>query len=174
MKRSFVIWLTGISGSGKTTLGKGLKARFKKIYGQVEFIDGEQVRDFFKNDLGYTRKERILNVKRIAFASMLIAKNGTPVIVANIAPYYEVRDFIRENIKNYMQVFLRLPLKEAIRRDTKGHYKKFKNGKMKNFIALDDNYDTPRNPDIIVDTKKHTIKESLDKIENFVRKRYKK
>jgi len=166
-----VIWLTGISGSGKTTLGLRLKQELEKKHKNIEFIDGEIVREFFGNDLGYSREERIQNVKRITFAAMLIAKNGTDVIVANIAPYYEVRDFIRKSIKDYIQIYLRISTEKAIERDTKGHYKGYKEGKLNNFIGIDDVYDIPRNPDLIVDTEKETAEESLQKITNFLKKR---
>ncbi len=159
-----VIWLTGVSCSGKTTLGLRLKQELEKKYECVEFIDGEVVREFFENDLGYTRKERIQNVKRIAFAAMLVAKNGTPVIVANIAPCYEARDFIRRHIKDYIQIYVKVSMEAAMQRDIKGHYAKYNNGELKNMVGLDDSYDVPRNPDLIVDTEQETVEESLEKI----------
>lgn len=166
-----VIWLTGISGSGKTTLGLKLKSELEKKYGRIEFIDGEDVRHFFENDLGYTREDRILNVKRISFAAMLVAKNGTNVIVANIAPYYEVRDLIRRHLDNFIEIYLKIPIELAMKRDTKGHYNKSKQGKLNNFIGVDDNYDVPRNPDLIVETDKETIEESVNKILDLLHKK---
>ena len=168
---SNVIWLTGISGAGKTTLGFLLKNELEKKYGNIEFIDGDTVRDFFENDLGYARRDRILNVKRIAFAAMLVAKNGTNVIVANIAPYYEVRDFIKKRIKNYIQIYVKASIEEVVKRDVKGHYKKYKDGTMNNLVGVDDNYDIPRSPDLIIDTEKESVEESLTKIINFLEKR---
>lgn len=168
IQTGYVIWLTGISGSGKTTLGIGIKEYLEKKYSQVEFIDGDIVRGFFENDLGYSRKERILNVKRIAFAAMLVAKNGTNVVVANIAPYYEVRDFIRKHIKNYIQIYLNISLEEVMRRDVKGHYAKYEKGKMDNLIGADDIYDVPRQPDLIVNTGETTSEESLSRIIEFL------
>lgn len=163
-----VIWLTGISGSGKTTLGLRLKEQLEKRRGNTAFIDGDAVRRFFEDDLGYTRGERIHNVKRIAFAAAQIAGNGTHVIVANIAPYYEVRDFIRKNIKGYIQIYLKLSLEEAMARDVKGHYAKYKKGEMKNIIGLDDPYDVPRNPNLTVDTEKKGVEECLDMMLDYL------
>jgi adenylylsulfate kinase len=165
---SNIIWFTGISGAGKTTLSLLLKKELEKKCGHVEFIDGDVVRDFFENDLGYSRKERILNVKRIAFAAMLVAKNGTNVIVANIAPYYEVRDFIRKHIPDYIQIYLKVSTDEVIKRDVKGHYKKYNEGKINNLIGVDDNYDIPRNPDLTVDTELESESDSLKKILKFL------
>lgn len=159
-----VIWLTGISGSGKTTLGLRLKEELQKRYGRVEFIDGDTVREFFEDDLGYTRDERISNIKRIAFAAMLLGRNQTHVIVANIAPYYEARDFVRRHIKDYIQIYLRITPEEAAGRDVKGYYARHKSGELKNMVGLDETYDEPRNPDLIVDTGRETADESLKKI----------
>ncbi len=168
---AYVIWLTGISGSGKTTLSLKIKDELEKKYGNVEFMDGDIVREFFEDDLGYTRKERIFNVKRIAFAAMLLAKNGTHVIVANIAPYYEVRDFIRMHIEKYIQIYLQISIEEAMRRDIKGHYIKYRKGELNNLVGVDDNYDIPRNPDLVVDTGKEAVEESIHKIMNFLSKK---
>lgn len=166
---AYVVWLTGISGAGKTTLGQALKKELEKKYDRIEFLDGDLVRDFFENDLGYTRKERILNIKRIAFAAMLLAKNGINVIVANIAPYYEVRDFIRKHIKNYVQVYLKVSHEEVRKRDAKGFYKRHEKGELKNLIGMDDIYDVPRKPDLVIDTERESIEKALDKILNYLK-----
>ena len=163
-----VIWLTGISGSGKTTLAKSLKAKLAKKSVAAEVLDGDDVRAFFESDLGYSRRERIMNVKRIAFAAMLLARNGTNVIVANIAPYYEVRDFIRRKISNYIQIYLKTSVSKVMERDPKGHYRQAKEGKLKDLIGVDDAYDVPRRPDLIVETDKETVAESVLKIMNFL------
>jgi adenylylsulfate kinase len=166
-----VIWLTGISGSGKTTIGIRLQAELEKRYERIEFIDGDIVRNFFENDLGYVRSERIMNVKRIAFAAMLVAKNNTPVIVANIAPYYEVRDFIRKHIPNYIQVYLDSSQEKVVERDVKGHYARFQNFEMENMIGLDDAYDIPRCPDLVVNTDCESVQESLDDVLEMLREK---
>jgi len=163
-KAGFVLWLTGISGSGKTTLGKMLHNALCKQYEKVEFLDGDHVRAFFNNDLGYTRQERISNIKRIAFAAHMLAENEVPVVVANIAPYYEVRDFIRQKVNTYIQVYVKASLDTVIKRDVKGYYAKHKNGEMDNLVGCDDGYDVPRNPTLIVDTDTETPEESFQKI----------
>jgi len=160
----YVIWLTGISGSGKTTLGKGLYDVLCKRYSRVEFIDGDSVRSFFEDDLGYSRAERIMNVKRIAFAARLLALQGVQVVVANIAPYYEVRDFIRRHSKNYIQIYCEISLADVQKRDVKGHYARYAQGELTNLLGLDDTYDIPRTPDCIVHTGCETIEDSLQRI----------
>lgn len=166
---AYVIWFTGISGSGKTTLARRLKQELERRYASVELIDGDAVRDFFEHDLGYTRRERIMNVKRIAFAAHLVAKNGILVIVANIAPYVEVRDFIRRHMPDYIQIYLKVPLETAIERDVQGHYKRYRQGSEKNIVGLDDSYETPRNPDLVIDTSNKTPQESVRSVLEYLK-----
>jgi len=166
-----VIWLTGPSGSGKTTLAFRLNKEFEARKIPVEVLDGDMVRDFFENDLGYSRAERIQNVKRIAFAAMMIAKNGTHAIVANIAPYYEVRDFIRRRIKNYLQVYCRASLTTLKSRDVKGHYARAEKGEMKEMVGLDDPYEIPRHPDLILETDRESVDQSFRRLVSFCEER---
>jgi adenylylsulfate kinase len=148
-----------------------LKETFDKKNVRVEFIDGDKVREFFEHDLGYSRNERIMNIKRIVFAAKLLAENGTNAIVANIAPYYEVRDFIRKHISNYIQIYLRASLACVTARDVKGHYEKHKNGMIKNVIGVDDGYDIPRNPNLVIDTDSENVEISFKKISDYIKKR---
>lgn len=159
-----VIWLTGISGSGKTTLSKALFNRLSTLDQPVEMLDGDEVRAFFENDLGYSRAEREANVRRIAFAAYMLAKNGVTVIVANIAPYCSVRNFIRAKLPNYLQVYVKVPLETAQQRDVKGHYKNFKQNSNSPLIGVDDVYEEPRNPDLVVETNRLSELESTDLI----------
>lgn len=157
-----VIWFTGISGAGKTTLAQGVRERLAGC--RVLLLDGDEVRDFFEGDLGYSRAERIINVRRIAFAAKLLADCGITVLVANIAPYYEVRDFIRRKIPQYIQIYVRASLETVRRRDVKGHYANFDSGGMDSLVGLDDAYDPPRAPHLTIDTDEQSIPASLDAI----------
>ena len=160
-----VVWLTGISGSGKTTLGERLFSHLSNILPSVEYLDGDQIRAFFEGDLGYSPKDRSFNVRRVAFASHLLSKNGVFTIVANIAPYYEDRDFIRSKLgSRYIQIYLNSSIQTVSKRDVQGHYKKFNEGKLENLIGLDDRYDVPRNPDLAINTNTEDIDTSHTKI----------
>jgi len=164
-----VIWLTGLSGSGKTTLGLRITEELKRTRKRVAFVDGETARGFFEDKLGFDRQSRIQNVKRIAFAASLLADNNVTVIVANIAPYYEIRDFIRKHIPKYIQVYCKASFEECAARDTKGHYLNASGGKIKNLIGMDQPYDVPRRPDIIVDTVNESVDESVNKILKYLK-----
>jgi adenylylsulfate kinase len=165
-----VIWLTGISGSGKSTLAFRLHA----ILGgerSVALLDGDVVRSFFEGDLGYSRQERIANVKRIAFAAKMLSDYGVTVIVANIAPYYEVRDFIRRKLSNYIEIYLDASLRRVMERDAKGLYGGKEERQTQNVIGVDDNYDQPRNPDLVINTDLTSIDDSIARICELLRKR---
>lgn len=166
--KTHVIWLTGVSGAGKTTLGNLLKIEFAKRKKPVEMLDGDIVREFFGNDLGYSRKERIFNIKRIVFCAKLLSDHGINVVVANIAPYYEIRDFIRKKIENYIQIYIKVSLENVKLRDPKGLYKAIVNGQSGPMIGVDDQYDVPRNPHLIIDTNIDEIDTSFKKILAFL------
>lgn len=166
-----VIWLTGLSGSGKTTIAERVLKVFRTQGKRVELLDGDMVRGFFEGDLGYTREERIMNVKRIVFTAMFLAKNEIDVIVANIAPYYESRDFVRKHLKNYIQVYLNAPLDILRKRDVKGHYALYDMGKIRNLIGVDDVYETPRNPDLVLMTNIETVEESVGRTLNLLKEK---
>jgi adenylylsulfate kinase len=159
-----VIWLTGISGSGKTTLAREIVGRMKALGTSTETLDGDIVRDFFEGDLGYSPSERAMNVRRIAFAAKLLADHGVTVIVANIAPYYEVRDFIRRKIPSYIQIYLKASIEKVGERDIKGHYGKARAGEMRNLVGVDDRYDVPRNPSLVIETDRESIEESAERL----------
>lgn len=164
MTKGTVIWLTGISGAGKSTLAAYVSDTLRQQGIPCEMIDGEDVRDFFGNDISFTRTERITNLKRIVYGAKLLSGQGICVVVAAIAPYYEGRDFIRQHLNNYVQVYVKASLDTVVKRDVKGHYKKYTEGDVHNFIGMDDRYEEPRNPAVIVDTGNETVEQSLKKI----------
>lgn len=165
---SHVIWFTGISGSGKSTLAKKTRLLLLESYPNIQLLDGDEVRAFFENDLGYTRSERMLNVRRIAFAAKLLSEHQVLTLVANIAPYYEARDFIRHKISNYIQIYCNASLERVRHHDVKGVYKANNNAQL---IGVEDPYDEPRHPDLVCHTDTETVPESMNKIQQLLKNR---
>lgn len=166
-----IMWFTGLSGAGKSTLAQRLHTALAERAVSAELLDGDLVRRFFEGDLGYSRAERILNVKRITFAAVLLAKHGVPVIVANIAPYYEVRDFIRRHAPNYLQIYVKASPDVLRQRDVQGHYAEVEQGALANMVGIDDAYDVPRCPDLVIETDRETVEQSLERILHLCRER---
>jgi adenylylsulfate kinase len=163
MEKGFCIWLTGLSGSGKTTIAKKLIEHFKDMR-YIESMDGDQIRQGLSRDLGFSKDDRNEHNRRVIFCTKLLSRNGVIVIVALISPYRETRAYAKGEIPNMMEVFVKAPLEVCIERDPKGLYKKALAGEIKQFTGIDDPYEEPLEPDVIVETDKETVDESVEKI----------
>ncbi|MFN3420299.1 MAG: adenylyl-sulfate kinase [Armatimonadota bacterium] len=163
-ERGLVIWLTGLSGAGKTTIAHALSERLRTSGYKVEILDGDVVRQHFSKGLGFSKEDRIENIRRVAYVAHLLARNGIVVIVALISPYREGRNYARNLIGEFVEVYVKCPLNVLIERDVKGLYEKALRGEIPNFTGISDPYEPPENPEVIVETDKETVQESVDKI----------
>ncbi len=160
----FTIWFTGLSGSGKSTLSEAIEKRLQTIGRNVEILDGDVVRTHLSKGLGFSREDRDTNIKRIAFVCSLLTRNGVICISAAIAPYREAREWARQEIGNFVEIYVKCPLDVCRQRDVKGLYKLVDEGKIKNFTGVDDPYEEPEHPDLVVETNNETIEESIERI----------
>jgi adenylylsulfate kinase len=170
MEQGFCIWLTGLSGAGKTTIAQEVLKRLKKSR-HIEVMDGDEIRRGLSSDLGFSKEDRNEHNKRVIFCAKLLARNGVIVIVALISPYRETRAYAKEQIQNTFEVFVKAPLDVCIERDPKGLYKKAMAGEIKQFTGIDDPYEEPLKADVVVETDKENVKESVDKILAVIHKR---
>ena len=160
----FTIGFTGLSGSGKSTLSEIIEARLKARGRNVEVLDGDIVRTHLSKGLGFSREDRDTNIKRIAFVCGLLTRNGVVCISAAIAPYREAREWARTEIGNFVEVYVKCPLEVCRQRDVKGLYKLVDEGKIKNFTGVDDPYEEPEHPELVIETDKETVEESIARI----------
>src|SRR5437588_1883742 len=160
----FTLWFTGLSGAGKSTLARHVEQRLKEIERNVEVLDGDIVRTHLSKGLGFSREDRDTNIKRIAFVCSLLTRNGVICISAAIAPYSEAREWARHEIKNFVEVYVKCPIEVCRQRDVKGLYKLVDEGKIKNFTGVDDPYEEPDHPELLVETDKETVEESVNRI----------
>src|SRR6266516_1659475 len=160
----FTIWFTGLSVSGKSTLSEAIAERFQQYGRNVEILDGDIVRTHLSKGLGFSREHRDTNIKRIAFVCSLLTRNGVVCISAAIAPYREAREWARQEIGNFVEVYVKCPLEVCRQRDVKGLYKLVDEGKIKNFTGVDDPYEEPEHPELVIETDKETIEESVARI----------
>ncbi len=161
MKQGVTIWLTGLSGSGKSTLASLLESELRHRGLPVEVLDGDVVRQHLSKGLGFSREDRDTNIRRIAFVSKLLTRNGVAVIVAAISPYRNTRDEARQEIGRFLEVYVKCPMDELVRRDVKGLYAKALRGEIDNFTGVSDPYEEPRSPDVVVETDRQSPAESV-------------
>jgi adenylylsulfate kinase len=163
-QRGVTIWFTGLSGAGKTTICHGVEQKLRAQGCRVEVLDGDVVRENLTKGLSFSKADRDTNIRRIGFVSHLLTRNGVIVLVSAISPYREVRDEVRQQIGDFVEVFVNAPLAVCEERDVKGLYKKARAGEIKQFTGIDDPYEAPLNPEVECRTDQETLEESIEKV----------
>lgn len=165
-----VIWFTGLSGSGKTTLAANLEKElfFRRFFCQV--LDGDNIRSGINNNLGFSKEDRLENIRRIAEVTKLLINTGMITICSFISPTEEIRQMAKNIIgeNDFIEVFLNTPLEVCEQRDTKGLYKKARSGEIKDFTGISSPFEAPKNPDIEIDTSVTPIKDAVELIFNTI------
>ena len=167
-KQGFTVFFTGLSGSGKSTLAKVLMTKLLEMGGrQVTLLDGDIVRKHLSSELGFTREHRDINVRRIGFVASEITKNHGIAICAPIAPYHATRRDVRamiEPLGGFFEIHVATPLEVCESRDRKGLYAKARAGIVKEFTGISDPYETPENPELLIDTTDISVEEAVQQI----------
>ena len=164
MKKGFTLWFTGMSGSGKSTLAEAVEKELLERGVNVEILDGDIIRTNLSKGLGFSQEDRDINIRRVGFVCNLLTRNNACAIAACISPYKAIRDENRKMIGRFVEVYCKAPLEELIERDPKGLYKKALAGEIKGFTGIDDPYEEPEKAEVVVETDKETIEESVAKI----------
>jgi len=164
------IWLTGLSGSGKSTLANALDIELTQMGMHTYILDGDNIRNGLCSDLKFDDKDRHENIRRVAEVSKLMFDAGLIVICAFISPFQMDRDFARSLYKegSFIEVFVDTSIDVIINRDPKGHYQNAQKGLIKNFTGVDSSYETPENPEMVIDTEKLSVDESIDQIKEYL------
>jgi adenylyl-sulfate kinase len=164
MKKGFTLWFTGLSGSGKTTLADKVQKLLLERGMNVEVLDGDVIRTNLSKGLGFSKEDRDINIRRVGFVCHLLTRNGVAAIAACISPYKAIRDENRAMIGRFVEVYCEAPLDALAARDPKGLYKKAMAGEIKGFTGVDDPYEAPPKPEVVVHTSTETVDESVAKI----------
>ena len=171
LERGVVVWLTGLPGSGKTTLATRAAEELRRRGLRAEVLDGDWVRKTINPDAGFTREERRRHLRRVAWIARLLARNGVIVLCSFVSPYREVRREIRKIVEEevpFLEVYVKCPVEECIKRDPKGLYAKALRGEIKHFTGITDPYEPPESPDLVLDTVRDSVEENTRKLLNLI------
>ena len=171
--QSVVLWFTGLSGSGKSTLAHVLEEKLFNKGCKTLVLDGDNVRHGLNSNLDFSDDDRKENIRRIGEVAKLMLESGLIVMTAFISPFREDRAAVRNLISNsdFIEIYCKASLKTCEERDVKGLYKRARAGEIKNYTGIDSPYEAPENPELIIDTDKETLDESVSKIYNFLERK---
>ncbi|NQT95502.1 MAG: adenylyl-sulfate kinase [Candidatus Omnitrophica bacterium] len=165
----FTLWFTGLPCAGKTTVADKVAEELKRMGLRVERLDGDIVRQGLTKDLGFSKEDRDKNIERVTFVAKLLSRNGVATLVSFVSPYREKRQYARESTTNFIEVYVKCSLKVCEDRDVKGMYAKALRGEIKDFTGIDDPYEEPLKPEVVLETDKETIEESANKIMEYLK-----
>jgi adenylylsulfate kinase len=162
--KGFTVWFTGLPCSGKSSVADKVAEKLKEKGLKVERLDGDIVRKHLTHDLGFSKEDRDENISQVTFVAKLLTRNGVAVLASFVSPYRERREKSRKEIGDFVEVYVKCPLEICMKRDIKGMYKKAINGEITNFTGINDPYEEPIDPEIIIEADKETIDESANKV----------
>jgi len=157
----FTVWFTGLPCAGKSTLALLVAHEMRRRGHSVEVLDADVVRSRLCSDLGYSKRDRNENIRRIGYLCEMLNRHGIVAVVAAISPYREVRLEVRARVGSFIEVYVKAPLEVCIKRDVKGMYRRALTGEIKDFTGIDDPYEAPLDAEVVVVTDKETPAESL-------------
>ncbi len=164
--KGVTVWLTGLSGSGKSTIACLLEQMLLRRKKHAYRLDGDNVRMGLNKNLGFGAEDRVENIRRIGEVAKLFTDAGVIVIASFISPYQKGRDAIRQSMRagDFIEVYAKVAVETAEKRDPKGLYKKARAGQIKGFTGIDDPYEAPERPEIVVDTEATTPESAAGQI----------
>ncbi len=170
---SLILWFTGLPSSGKSTLANELEKELIQGGHRTYILDGDNVRMGLCKDLGFSAEDREENIRRIGEVSKLFADAGVIVLSAFVSPYRADRDAARNLVEEgeFVEIFVYCSVEQAEQRDVKGLYKKAREGIIKGFTGIDDPYEEPFNPEIMVNTEQFSIEQCKQQILHYLLER---
>jgi adenylylsulfate kinase len=158
-----VLWFTGLSGSGKSTIATRVQEELARRGLEVEYIDGDALRAVFPTT-GFTRAEREEHLRRTGYMASRLEAHGVTVVASFVSPYRESRDFIRKLCRDFIEIYVSTSLEECERRDVKGLYARARRGEIVNFTGIDDPYEPPILPELVLDTSALSVEQCVAKV----------
>jgi len=167
---SGVLWFTGLSAAGKSTIDHAVEKKLFSLGIRSYVLDGDNVRHGINSDLGFSLQDRKENIRRIVEISRLFVDAGFIVLASFISPSKKDREFVRNCLSqdNFYEVYIKCSIQECERRDPKGMYEKARRGIIKNYTGISAPYEEPESPDLVIDTEKLNIEDSIQGVLNFM------
>lgn len=171
--KSCILWFTGLSGSGKSTLAHRVEEMLFEMGLRTYVLDGDNIRMGLNKNLGFSKEDREENIRRIAEVAKLFVDAGIIVLTAFISPYRKDRNLARSLVEKeeFVEIYVKCPLEVCEKRDVKGLYEKARKGIIKQFTGIDDPYEEPENPEIVIETDKYSLDESAKMIIDYLKER---
>lgn len=163
-QKGFTLWFTGLPCSGKSTIADDVAEELRQRGLKVERLDADIIRKHLWKELGYSKEDRDENIRRATFLAKLLTRNGIITITSFISPYRELREYARKEIGKFLAVYVKCPVEVCIQRDTRGLYKRALEGEISNFTGISDPYEEPLNPEVLIESDKESLEESIAKI----------
>lgn len=163
-QNGFTLWFTGLPCSGKSTIANLVAEELRQRGLKAERLDADIIRRHLWKELGYSKEDRDENTRRVTFLAKLLTRNGIAVLASFISPYREMRNYARREISDFVEIYVRCPVDVCIERDARGMYKKALAGEIQNFIGVSDPYEEPLNPEVLIDSDKEVLEESVAKV----------
>ena len=163
-QEGFTVWFTGLPSSGKSTIADNLAEKLRESLLKVERLDADIIRKYLWSELGYTKEDRDENIRRATYLAKLLTRNGIITLTSFVSPYQELREHARQEIGHFVEVYVKCPVEVCAQRDPKGFYRKALAGEILNFTGVSDPYEEPLSPDVIIESDKESLGESIAKI----------
>ncbi|OCA88132.1 adenylyl-sulfate kinase [Bacillus sp. FJAT-27225] len=171
--KSFVLWFTGLSGSGKSTLANEVDRKLHALGVRSYVLDGDNIRHGLNRGLGFSKEDRIENIRRIGEVSKLFVDSGQIVLTAFISPFREDRERVRALFEpgEFIEVWVQCPLEVCEKRDVKGLYRKARKGEIREFTGISSPYETPLSPELVIDTSESGVVDSAERVIEYLQNR---
>ena len=169
MDSGWVAWIEGLPCAGKTTLSRSVSERLRALGREVEVLDGDEVRRMFSPELGFSRKDREMHARRVSYVARMLSRHGVVVLVAMITPYETSRQAARATVGNrFSEIWLKCPVEVCRQRDTKGLYRRDRAAGSSKVTGVDDPFEEPLAPELVIDTATESVGASTEKIVAFL------
>lgn len=167
---AILVWFTGLSGAGKSTLSDQVAKELAQQGVHTQVLDGDVLRQGLCKDLGFSREDRSENIRRAGEVAKLLVENGTLTLAAFMSPMAQDREYVRQLIgaERFVEIYCKCSIEVCEARDIKGLYKRAKLGQVTQIVGWDVPYQEPENPDLAIDTGLLTIKESVERVMNYL------